>query len=599
MSKQAKDIHWDLSDLYQSIDDPKIEKDKEGLTKLVDQFIKNYKGKINSPSVSSKLLLQSIKDSEEIDSRTYLLYDYAAFLHSADTKDEKVGKLYQEMTEFVSNTSARLVWYLLEQQKLPEKKAAALKNSPELKLYKHYLEFNRAFAPFKLSEQEEVIITKSSQTGAEAFVRFYDEKLSKEQLELTISGKKKQIPLNQIGPFLNAHKDRKVRQNTAIGLTKVYQQNAHFYTYVLNTLLLDKKMKDEIRGYTYPQQPTFLSYEVSPEIVQAMTSAIQKRENISQKFYTQKAKLLKQGVLHEWDRYSSIYSEVKDSHNWDDAKRIIHNSFSEFDPEFAQIAQEFFDKNWIEAESRANKRTGAYCSYTIPNHHPYVFMNYNDGVGDVSTLAHELGHAIHGVLAKKNSLYNFHPSTATAEIASIFAESITFDYLFKNTTNKKLKINLLADKIQGSFATIFRQNAFYLFELDIHKHRREQGELTTEHINNYYQSRLQPMFGKSLKLTPGHSYWWMNIAHFYHYNFYVFTYAMGEALTNALYAQYKLEGKPFIERYKKALASGGSLSPIEITNMMGVDITDSEFWNKGLDLLEEEVSEFEKLVKSV
>lgn len=595
----AKGVRWNLTELYSSLEDPQITKDKKIIEKLTSEFIKKYKGKINNKSLTSKRLLQAIKDSENLDSKIYFLVNFANYHYSLDSKSESVKKFYAEIDEFSNDNGAKLKWFLLEIQTLSEDLFKKLLNAKELASYKHYLKHIRVFSKYRLSEPEEIIMQKKNLTGSWAFVNFYDEALSAEMFDLDYKGKSKKITYSEIADLMKSSQDRKLREVASNTYTKNFQNKEHFYTFILNNLLLDKKISDEIRGYKYPQQATFLSYEVEPEMVEALTKSVQKRYPLVEKFYKSKAKLLKLDKLFEWDRYSAPFPEESFKYSWEDAKKIILDSFEKFNPEFAKIANLFFEKGWIDAEVRLNKKTGAYCSYNIPSHHPYVLVNFMGGMDDVTTLAHELGHAIHAYLARENSIANFWPSTATAEIASVFCESIVLDELLKQTKNKKIRLNILANKIQGSFATIFRQIAFYDFEVKIHSHRKEKGNLSTDHINKYFQQSLQPMFGNGLKLTDQHGFWWMPVLHFYHYNFYVFTYAFGEALTYALFEKYKQDGDVFIEKYKRALASGGSKTPKEIVKMMDIDITDPSFWNKGIDLIEDQVNEFERLARVV
>ncbi|KKQ75945.1 MAG: PepF/M3 family oligoendopeptidase [Candidatus Woesebacteria bacterium GW2011_GWB1_38_5b] len=582
---------WDLRDFYKNTNDSQIQKDQKLIKKLASDFIKKYKGKINSPKLTPDLLLSSLKDIERLDETLYILQNYAYYLHAQDSKDSKIGQFYQQIEEFGNKSTSELLWFLLEWQKLDNKHAQKLLKGPLLSTYKHFLSHARAFTPFRVSEAEEIILTKKSMAGSQAFIRLYDETSSQERFALG----KQRLTMSQLSPILKSHPSRSTRKQASEVLTQVLKKHSHFYTFTLNNLLLDKKINDEIRGYDYPQQATFLSYEMEPKVVETMTKVIEQRYDISERFYKTKAKLLKQ-KLFEWDRYSVLYPNDKIEYSWEEAKEMILKSFKQFSPVFYETALKFFDNGWIDALITPNKRGGGFCSYSVPAKHPMILVNFAGTHDDVSTLAHELGHGIHAYLSRGNTLNNYYPSTATAEIASIFCENILFDQVYSQITDKKVKLNMLANKIQGGLATIFRQNAFYLFENDIHNHRRQKGELATSDINNYWQHRLQPMFGKSLTLTQNHEYWWMYVLHFYHYNFYVFTYAFGEALTNSLYEMYRENPKTFVPKYLDALTKGGSQNPKEILSSFDVDLNSSDFWNKSLNLLEEYVEDFEKLV---
>lgn len=581
-------MEWNLTDFFKSIDDPAIEKNKKTINKLVSEFIKKYKGKINSPKLTATLLLQSIKDVEAIDERLYIYTVFADSLFNTNTKSNKNRLFYQQSKEFSTKISSDLTWYMLEWQALPEKKSQQILKNHILSSYQHFFAQARAFAPFRLSEPEEVILTKKSQTSRSAFVRLYDEEEALDRYD--------GATYSEIVTTLRSEPNRELRKKAALAITKTLQQKEHLYTFILNTLLLDKKVSDEMRGYKFPQQATFLDYEVDSKTVENIESAIDKNIAISQKFYAIKRKAMAVGQLYEWDRYHLLYPKVQQKYTWQEAKKIVLDAFAEFDEEFFKVAKLFFDKRWIDAKPNPDKRSGAYCSYTVPSKHPLILMSFQGSIDDVYTLAHELGHGIHGYLARKNSLVNFWSSTATAEIASTFCENLVFEYIFARTKNKKQKADLLCNQIQGSFATIFRQMAFYQFERDLHFHRREKGELTAEQIHTYFQKRLQPMFGKALKLTDGHSLWWMVIAHFYHYNFYVFTYSFGELLAYSLLQLYRKQDKSFITGYKDILRAGGTLAPDQLLAKLDLDISKASFWNEGMAFLAERVKQFDKIV---
>lgn len=586
----AKGVKWDLSSLYSGINDPKLEADKKKISALSDVFVKKYKGKIGKKSVTPALLLKAIKDVEILDEKLYIYLNYASYLHSQDTKSPKIGAFYQEANEFSTEIASRLLWFSLAIQQLDKNIADTLLKSPSLKQYSHYFKHLRDFSKFRKSLPEEEIMTKLSLSGEDAFIRFYDEVSSSEKYKIG----KREIGYAEAISILKDDPSTKKREDAAKAMTAAYKANDRFYTYVINTLLLGKKTRDEIRGYKYPQQGTFLRYEVDPDIVKSLVKTVEGSYPLSERYYKIKSKLLNR-KLFEWDRYSSIYHEKNHTVSWNEAKEIVLTSFSKFDTEFSDVAKMFFENGWIDAEISPSKKGGAFCSYCVPSKHPFILLSFTGSVDDVMTLAHELGHGIHAYLSRINSLQNFFPSTATAEIASVFGESLVFDYLYENAKSGREKMNLLSNKIQGSFATIFRQTSFYNFESQIHEHRRKHGELSTNQINNYFQAELQKMFGKGLTLTPGHAYWWMPVLHFYHYNFYVFTYAFGEALTLSLYQKYRDEGDKFVKEYKNALRAGGSQSPKDITSMMGVDIGKRNFWKKSIELLEEYVDEFQNL----
>ncbi len=588
-------VQWDLTEFYTSIRDPKINKDIEKVGKLISEFNKKYKGKVNAPDITPEKLSEILEEYIEIAKQSYPYENYAGLLFAKNSTDSAIGALHQHINEIDAKYSADLLWFSLERKQWSEETARKMINSPVLSKYKHFLEFERVLIPHILSEKEERILNLFSPVGASAFVRLYEETQSNTEFELEIDEEVKKMSLSEINKHMSFHEDRAVRQKATEVVAKKFEANKLPYTFILNTLLLDSKIGDEVRSFKYPQESTFLGYEIKPETVSNMVKAVEAGYPIVERFYKAKAKILNLEKLHEWDRYSAIYPSAKKEFSWEEAKGLVLTAFERFDKKFAEIAKEFFDKGWIDADITKGKQAGAFCSSGIPSEHPFILMNFTGELNDVLTLAHELGHGIHAYLSREQSIFEFHSSTAIAEIASIFAESLVFDLLQEKINSEEVKVNLLAEKLQGSFATVFRQTAFYMFESDIHAHRREKEELTTEEFSSHYQKRLQKMFGKGLELSEGHKYMWMPISHFYHYDFYVFTYAFGELLAAALYARYKKEGKKFISSYLETLSLGGSKDPYELTKAMGVDINEENFWENGLELLDGYVTEFEKL----
>ncbi|HWA51915.1 MAG TPA: M3 family oligoendopeptidase [Patescibacteria group bacterium] len=589
-------INWNLSDFYNSVSDPKIEKDKKEILFLTENFNKIYKNKINSPKITSTLFLKSLLDYQNIIEKTAIIEIYASLIFSTDSISNISKNLYQSSSEFGTQINANILWYQLEIINLDDKLFKKLLNDKKIKNFTHFLTTLRIMKPFTLSENEEKIMTQKSQTSSQAFVRLYDQTQSTEKFELKIKDKNKTLTISEIQSIMSNNPDRKLRENATISYSKTFSKNSNLYSFILNTLILDKKISDEIRGFKYPQEATFISYEVNQKIVENMSKAILERQKLVEKYYLLKKKLLKLSQLYEWDRYSNIYNIDEKTYSWDEAKEIILSSFKNFDEEFYQIAKMFFEKNWIDAEVKNGKRGGAFCMYATPSKHPLVFVNFTGKLNDITTLAHELGHAIHAYLSKNNNYLEFNPSTATAEIASTFAESLVFEKIFNDLKEQKLKVNLLAAKIQNGFATVFRQNDFYIFENELHKLRREKGELTIDEIGNLYQKTLQKSFGKGLTLSDYHENLWMPILHFYHYNFYVFTYCFGDLLALSLFNLYKIGKKDFVKNYKKALSQGGSQDPKNILKIIGLNIEDKDFWKNGLNLIEKEVNDLIKLI---
>lgn len=594
----AKGVQWDLGILYKGIDDPQIGIDKKNLSDSTEKFVKKFKTHISSGKLNPKELLVALQDYESLLNTLYIYQTYAGLIQAKDTISDKINHFYSKAEEFANEISNQLIFFDLEILEIPEKIFNKYLSNKQLLIYKQYLLRIHKFKKHTLKEDQEILLNKKSQTSGSAFVRLYDQISSDTTYPLKIGKKIHNYNYSEIINILSSHPDRAVRQSAAESLTKVYTRDSRTYSFILNTLLLDKKVSDEIRKYDYPQQATLMSDEIDLKTVQTMTKVIEKNYKICEEFYIAKSKIVGES-LHEWDRYSLLYPEIEEpTFTYDQAKAMILESFSEFSPTFAEIAQKFFDNNWIDAELSKGKKSGAFCSYTVPNKNPFILTNFTGKANDVRTLAHELGHAIHGYLSREQTLLNFWPVTPFAEIASIFCENIVFRKIYLETKDKKQKANLLSGRLQEIFATIFRQNAFYLFESDIHDHRRKDGELSVTKFNELFQKRMQPMFGKGLTLSEGHQYWWMPVAHFYHYNFYVFSYAFGQTLSNALYGLYLSDGNEFVENYTKVLKMGSSKELTELTKILKVDIHHPEFWDLGIEPVGELVMEFRQLINS-
>lgn len=583
---------WDLTNLYAGINDISVKRDRTKIQNRSNGFIRKYKNKIKDKKLSSKTLLNAIEDYEKILIRLYKYLTYASLTKSKNNSDEKISRFHQSAQEFSNKINNQLLFFELEWVKHSKSSANKLMDSLIIKKYKQFLAHERQFKPYRLSEKEEVLMSKKAQSGSTALIKLYNEVNSNMRYSFRKGKKKKNLSYDQIMSYITVHPDRTVRKRACATLSSNLKENNSIYKFLLNTLLLDKSINDEIRNFKYPEQATYLSYQVSPETVDSMTQIIQSNYQIVENFYKAKKKYLGLNKLNEWDRYSNLKQKHDKEISWNEAKDIILTVFSSFSSEFTKIAELFFKNNWIDAKITKGKSNGAFCSYCIPTKHPFILINYTGKLRDVLVLAHELGHGIHAYLSRGQSILQYAPSTAIAEISSIFCETLVFEYLLNTETNKENLLNLRVNKIQDIFATIFRQNAFFLFEKDVHKLRREQGELSLKEINNNFQARMQEMFGVGLELTDDHKFWWMPVIHFFNYNFYVFAYSFGEMLSTALTAQYKKTGPGFIPDYIKALSVGGSKKPYQILELMGIDINKPVFWRNGIVLIEEYVNDF-------
>jgi oligoendopeptidase F len=387
--------------------------------------------------------------------------------------------------------------------------------------------------------------------------------------------------------------DRALRQAAAAAFSSGLQTNLRTIVFLFNTLMQDKAVTDRLRGYETPEQTRHLANELRPETVALVVDTVTRHYPLVARFYRVKREIMGLDTLTHVDRYAPLF-EADETVTYPDAREIVLDAFGDFSPTMRERAGEFFDKGWIDAPPAKGKQGGAYCSYVTPDLHPYVFMNFLGRMRDVMTLAHELGHGVHASLSRDQSLLNFHGTLPLAELASTFGEMLVFEKLQAQASLKD-RVAMYADKISDSFSTIPRQTAMYRFEQAIHNHRRTQGELTPDQFDDYWQREQQAMFGDSVELGEEHRTWWSYVGHFVNSPFYVYAYSFGELLALSLYQRAKTEGPVFAEKYFDMLRFGGSLTPQELMDKVGVNLDDPQFWQGGFNVLEGLVDRFEEL----
>jgi oligoendopeptidase F len=582
---------WDLSDLYSGIDDPELTQDLADMGGRAQAFEQEYKGRIATADLTASLLMKALRDYEALVERQYRPGSYAQLLFSTDTADAERGALMQRAREAGSAASTHLIFFDLEIGAIPQETYDVLIGDPILADYRHYVEHERRLAEHRLTEAEEKILEETANTGGRAFGRLFVEVSSRRKYEF--DGEE----LTQSVLLAKFHDpDRDVRRKTAESLTSGVQEDAHVLTYIYNTLLHGKQTKDRLRGFDTPEASRHLDNEVAPEVVEAVVDTCVANYDIVADYYDLKRQLLGVDALTDYDRYAPITGETS-SVPFDEAKTLVLESFGGFSGQLRDAAEPFFSRGWIDAALAEHKQGGAYCAGVTPDLHPYVFMNYMGTPRDVMTLAHELGHGVHDVLAAEQSLLNYHPVLPLAETASTFAEMLVFDKLRGTLESADERLALLCGKIEDTFATVFRQIAMYRFEQRAHRLRREEGEQTTEAYSAVWQETMQEMFGDSLKLGEGHASWWLYIPHVYRVPFYVYAYAFGELLVLSLYGQYGRVGEAFVPTYFDLLRAGGSAAPAELVTKMGFDIASRDFWQAGCDLIRDAVEEAKALAK--
>ena len=587
----AEQVEWDLSDLYNSIDDPELQKDKEKVRELAEDFASTYKG--NVADLDATQLKQALQDYEELIEIIGKIGSYAHLIWSTNTGNADYGKLLQESRELSSEIHQKLVFFDVEWLKVDEEQARRLIESDELSHYRHYLETSRRYKDHVLSEKEEQILSAKKVTGRSAWNRYFDETMGAARFE--IDGEE----LTQQEALSKLHEpDRELRKRAHASLTNTFREKSRTLTFVFNTLLADKHTDDKLRGYDSWISSRNLANEIDDETVEILVDSVTGHYSLVQRFYELKRELLGYDELFDYDRYAPLLQNQKKV-GWKEAQNMVLDSYSEFHPEMGRIAGDFFDHNWIDAAIKPGKRGGAYSASTVPSVHPYVFMNFDGKIRDVQTLAHELGHGVHQYLAREQGALQADTPLTTAETASVFGEMLVFQKLMRKLDDPKEKLALLIGKIDDTIATVFRQVSMNRFEDAMHTARREEGELKTEDFSRMWRETQEDLYGDSVTLTDSYDIWWSYIPHFLHTPGYVYAYAFGELLVLALYEEYTRSENGFSDKYIEMLRAGGSDWPENIVGKLGLDITQPDFWNKGLAAVERMVEQATELAKKV
>lgn len=587
----AENVNWDLSDLYKSPDDPGLKADKENLLDDANQFSERYRGAINKLSPAE--FAEALKAYEQLIQAAHKIGSYAHLKWSTNTEDPALGKLLQESNELGSELSQKLVFFDVEWLKIPDEKADEFIESSELAKWRHYLAVSRLYKKHTLSEDAEKVMSAKSVTGRAAWNRYFDETLGAARFDLDGEELTEQQVLSKLHS-----PDRDLRKRAHQSLTTTFREHSRSLTFVFNTILADKFTNDKLRNYDSWIASRNLANQTDNETVDALINSVTNNYTIVQRYYRLKKKLLGYDELFDYDRYAPI-AETTQKVTWNEAKEMVLDAYGDFHPEMKKITSKFFDENWIDAAIKPGKRGGAYSASTVTSVHPYVFMNFDGQLRDVQTLAHELGHGVHQYLARTQGELQSSTPLTTAETASVFGEMLVFNKLMSRLDDPREKLALLISKIDDTIATVFRQVSMNRFEDRIHTTRRKQGELTTEQFSKLWFETQKELYGDSITLTDEYRLWWCYIPHFLHTPGYVYAYSFGELLVLALYDAYKSQTNGFSDRYLQLLEAGGSDWPHNLIAKMDIDIKDSGFWGRGLNLFESMVEEAEQLAASI
>lgn len=582
---------WNLSDLYPSIDAPAIDEDMAAARAEAESFAKTYRGRLNELAQNDPAgLLAAVQRYENLSDTLGRIGSYASLSYASHTSDPERAKFYGDMNEKITAITSLLLFFGLELNAIEDATLEAAFEYLPLARYRPWFEDLRLDKPYQLDEKIEELFHEKSVTGRGAFNRLFDETMA--GLRFAIDGER--LALEQTLNKL-VSPDEPTRKKAADALGKVFKENIRLFTLITNTLAKDKEISDRWRGFEDVADSRHLSNRVEREVVDALEKAVSDAyPRLSHRYYAMKAKWLGMEKLNHWDRNAPLPRENNTVISWEEARETVLSAYGAFSKDMRDIAKDFFDKGWIDAPVREGKAPGAFSHPTVPSAHPYVLMNYQGKTRDVMTLAHELGHGVHQVLAGAQGALMAPTPLTLAETASVFGEMLTFRAMLEKTKSVAERKIMLASKVEDMLNTVVRQIAFYTFERRVHGARRN-GELTSEQINDIWMGVQAESLGPSVQFGEGYETFWAYIPHFIHSPFYVYAYAFGDCLVNSLYAVYEGAEDGFQEKYFELLKAGGTKHHSELLAPFGLDARDPAFWQKGLSLLEGFIDELEAM----
>jgi oligoendopeptidase F len=592
MTATAKSLgplpEWNLADLYASPEDPQFAADMKRGEELARAFADTYRGKL--AALPGEALAQALKDYEVISDLLGRTGSYAQLHYVGDTTDSQRGKFYGDASAKLTEISTLLLFFELELNRIDDTALEQAMKVPALAHYRPWIDNLRMEKPYQLDDKLEELFLEKSQTSSSAINRLFDETMA--GLRFEVDGEKLSLE-----PTLHMMQspDEAVRRKGSEALAKTFGENLKLFTLITNTLAKDKDISDRWRGFGDIADARHLSNRVEPEVVAALVESVRRNyANISHRYYRMKAKWLGKDQLMHWDRNAPLPAEDTREVPWAEAQEMVLSAYGQFAPEMAAIARTFFDRRWIDAPSRPGKAPGAFAHPTVPSAHPYVLLNYLGKTRDVMTLAHELGHGVHQVLAAKQGALMASTPLTLAETASVFGEMLTFQAMLAKTTDPRKRKALLASKVEDMINTVVRQIAFYSFERKVHE-ARKAGELTPEQINAIWMEVQHESLGDAIAFGPGYETFWTYIPHFIHSPFYVYAYAFGDCLVNSLYARYRESAQGFQDKYFEMLKAGGTKHHSDLLRPFGLDAADPGFWDKGLSVISGMIDELEKM----
>jgi oligoendopeptidase F len=581
---------WNLDPL---LDGRTVEDLLDAAAEAGAEFASTYRGKVADLDAAG--LAEAMHKLADLSDLIGRAANYAHLRFAADTAEPANGAMVALVTEKATAINTELLFFELEWVAVEDAKAEEVLADPALDFCRHHLEMERRYKPHVLTDPEERVVSEMSVTGRGAWSRLFDELTS--SIRVDLDGEQEPASLDIALARLH-DPDRDTRKAAAEAVTEALEPGLRTRAYVFNTLLQDKSISDRMRSYPHWLATRNLSNEASDESVAALVEAVKARYEIPRRWYRAKAKLLGLEKLADYDRAAAIGAEDEEM-GWERGKGIVLDSFGSFSDRAAEIASGFFEDSFIDAPPDPDKRGGAFSASTVPSVHPYVMLNYTGKRRDVLTLAHELGHGLHQTLAREQGIFHQDTPLTVAETASVFAEEVVFGRLLSETTEPSSRLGLLGEAVEGSIATVFRQIAMNQFEDRVHTARRGEGELAPERFGELWSETQVELLGDAVEVTDGYRSWWSYVPHFIGSPGYVYAYAYGQLLALSVYRLYQEKGDEIVPAYLEMLSAGGSKSPEDLGQIVGVDLTDPGFWDAGLDLVEEQVDQAVEAVETV
>lgn len=585
---------WDLSDLYAAPGAPEFASDLSRAEEAARSFAERYRGRLAQIAAGpggGEVLAEAVRAYEALEDTLGRVMSYASLLYAADTTDPMRAKFYGDTQERVTQISTGLLFFMLELNRIEDETLGRALESPGLAHYAPWLRDLRAMRPYQLSDEIETLLHEKNVSGALAWNRLFDETLARLRFDVEGESLSCEAALN-----LLTDRAPERRKAAADALASTFAANINTFALITNTLAKDKEIEDRWRGFKDIADARHIANRVEPEVVNALVEAVRgSYPALSHRYYALKARWLGLERLEYWDRNAPLPDADDAIIPWARARETVLAAYRGFTPGMADIAERFFEHNWIDAPLRPGKAPGAFSHPTVPSAHPFVLVNYQGKTRDVMTLAHELGHGVHQVLAARQGALMADTPLTLAETASVFGEMLTFRKLLADAGDPRRRKAMIAGKVEDMLNTVVRQIAFYTFERGVHTARRMTGELTADEIGRIWLDVQGESLGPAIHLGPGYETYWCYISHFIHAPFYVYAYAFGDCLVNSLYAVYEQAPEGFAERYLAMLSAGGTLRHKELLAPFGLDASEPEFWDRGLSVIRSLIDELEAM----